>query len=135
MSDSLLTRLGYEDSAELRAAQEDADAHMDTIDTLVAVRTGRGLTQSEVARRMETTQSAVSHFERLGGDPRLSTLMRYARAVGARARVTVAIDGEGLEPIPAQVTSETSWDSEPDPSETIEGPWEPVDFRAELAVV
>ncbi|MFE1149165.1 helix-turn-helix domain-containing protein [Streptomyces albidoflavus] len=55
------------------------------------------ITQKQVARAMETSQSAVSDFERLGGDPRLSTIMRYARAVGmAVAMKAHVVDEPGL---------------------------------------
>ncbi|MGL5115694.1 MAG: helix-turn-helix transcriptional regulator [Beijerinckiaceae bacterium] len=48
-----------------------------------SARARSGLTQAEIARRMGTTQSAVARLEteRL---PSLSTLKRYAEAVGAR---------------------------------------------------
>jgi transcriptional regulator with XRE-family HTH domain len=42
----------------------------------------QGISQAEVASAMGTTQSAVSDLERGATDPRLSTLQRYARAVG-----------------------------------------------------
>jgi HTH-type transcriptional regulator/antitoxin HipB len=41
-----------------------------------------GLTQEEVARRLETKKSAISRIENHSGDIRLSTLERYARALG-----------------------------------------------------
>jgi predicted transcriptional regulator len=41
-----------------------------------------GLTQTTVGRSMGTTQSAVSELES-GADCRLSTLRRYANALGA----------------------------------------------------
>lgn len=42
-----------------------------------------GLSQTEVAQRMGTTQSAVSDLESGAvGDPRLFTVLRYAQAVG-----------------------------------------------------
>ncbi|HEX7323053.1 MAG TPA: helix-turn-helix transcriptional regulator [Mycobacterium sp.] len=43
----------------------------------------KGLSQSEVAARIGTTQSAVARFESGTADPRLSTVQRYAQAVGA----------------------------------------------------
>lgn len=49
---------------------------------LVAQRTGLGLTQTEVAARMGTSQSAVARVEAGGSDVRLSTVERYAAAVG-----------------------------------------------------
>jgi transcriptional regulator with XRE-family HTH domain len=41
-----------------------------------------GLTQEEVARRLETKKSAISRMETSAGSIRLSTLERYARAIG-----------------------------------------------------
>jgi transcriptional regulator with XRE-family HTH domain len=42
----------------------------------------RGLSQAEVAARVGTTQSAIARLESGTADPRLSTLIRYAEAVG-----------------------------------------------------
>ena len=50
---------------------------------LVELRKAKGLTQSEVGKRMGVTQAAVSAFERLEADPHLSTVRRYALAVQA----------------------------------------------------
>jgi ribosome-binding protein aMBF1 (putative translation factor) len=41
-----------------------------------------GLTQEELARRLETKKSAISRIENHAGDIRLSTLERYAKALG-----------------------------------------------------
>lgn len=41
-----------------------------------------GLAQEEVARRLDTQKSAISRIENHAGDIRLSTLQRYARALG-----------------------------------------------------
>jgi transcriptional regulator with XRE-family HTH domain len=43
-----------------------------------------GLTQEEVAVRLETKKSAISRIENSAGSIRLSTLERFARAVGQR---------------------------------------------------
>ncbi|MHB1584376.1 MAG: helix-turn-helix domain-containing protein [Acidimicrobiales bacterium] len=51
---------------------------------LVARRQALGLSQTEVAARMRTSQSAVARLESAGADVRLSSLERYAAAVGAR---------------------------------------------------
>jgi len=53
-------------------------------DELVARRLELGLTQTEVAARMGTSQSAVARLEAADGDIRLSTLERYAAALGGR---------------------------------------------------
>jgi len=50
---------------------------------LVARRAALGLTQTEVAARMGTSQSAVARLEAGETDVRLSTLERYAAAVDA----------------------------------------------------
>jgi predicted transcriptional regulator len=49
---------------------------------LIARRLALGLTQTQVAARMGTSQSAVARVEAGGSDVRLSTVERYAAAVG-----------------------------------------------------
>ena len=49
---------------------------------LAAHRRETGLSQTEVAARMGTSQSTVARLEAGDVDPRLSTLERYAQAVG-----------------------------------------------------
>lgn len=91
-----LAEAGVADDPIVTAALEDADEHVRLIEKLVAVREDRGLRQTDIAERMGTTQSRVSNIERIGGDPRISTVMRYGRAVGLRVRfVTVASGDHG----------------------------------------
>jgi transcriptional regulator with XRE-family HTH domain len=52
--------------------------------TLSAMRLELGLSQTEVAARMGTSQSAVARLESGDADLRLSTLERYAAAIGQR---------------------------------------------------
>lgn len=54
------------------------------VESLVELREHHGLSQAEVASRMGVTQPTVSAFERYDANPTLSTLRRYALAVGAR---------------------------------------------------
>jgi len=49
-----------------------------------------GLSQVEVARRMGCERSWISHLERGSYDPRLSTVMRYGDAIGARIHIGLA---------------------------------------------
>jgi predicted transcriptional regulator len=56
-------------------------------DTFVAARSELGLSQTEVAARMGTSQSAVARLESGDADVRLSTLERYAAALGRRLEV------------------------------------------------
>jgi len=53
---------------------------------LVAVRDRSGMTQADVARTMGTSQASVSRFESGHSDAHLSTVRRYAKAVGALIR-------------------------------------------------
>ena len=52
------------------------------IGELAAQRQSAGLSQTEVAARMGTSQSAVARLEAGEGDVRTSTLERYAAAIG-----------------------------------------------------
>ncbi|MCK6627296.1 MAG: helix-turn-helix transcriptional regulator [Anaerolineae bacterium] len=53
-------------------------------------REAAGLTQEEVARRLNTTKSAISRIENHADDVRLSTLKRYAEAVGTNLQIKLA---------------------------------------------
>lgn len=76
---------------DLEAALADAEHRLRLVRELVALRRSARLSQAEVARRMGTTQSAVSALEGGEHDPYLSTLQRYARAVRARVDVHVSV--------------------------------------------
>ncbi|HEU4707087.1 MAG TPA: helix-turn-helix transcriptional regulator [Solirubrobacterales bacterium] len=53
---------------------------------LAAVRHGRGQSQTAVAAEMETSQSSVARLEGSAGDARISTVDRYAEALGYRVQ-------------------------------------------------
>ena len=53
-------------------------------------RESAGLTQEEVARKLRTKKSAISRIENHADDVRLSTLRRYADAVGASLQIRLA---------------------------------------------
>lgn len=58
------------------------------ITELLTARTRAGLTQQAVAEKMGTTTSAVSRLESAGRhSPSISTLRRYAQAVGCEVQV------------------------------------------------
>lgn len=73
--------------ADYWAARHDVKERFALIDSLVACRDARGLSQKEVAARMGVKQPTVSGFENEGSDPRLSTIQRYARAVDCRLKI------------------------------------------------
>jgi ribosome-binding protein aMBF1 (putative translation factor) len=54
---------------------------------LIRARMKAGLTQAEVAERMQSTQPAVARLESAGRIPSTRTLQRYARATGHRLRI------------------------------------------------
>lgn len=54
------------------------------IPKLVAIRKAKGMSQTDVARELGLAQSTVAQFESNAHDPRLSTIRRYAHAVGAK---------------------------------------------------
>jgi len=50
---------------------------------LITARNNAGLSQSEVAERMGTTQSAVARLEGGSQLPSMKSVIRYATAIGA----------------------------------------------------
>jgi transcriptional regulator with XRE-family HTH domain len=85
---------GLLDDADFAGAFEDARVRDELLSDLVAARKAADLTQKVVAELMETTQSAISEFENGLTDPRLSTLQRYARAIGESLSVRVGGESE-----------------------------------------
>lgn len=73
-----------------------ASAELPAPRRLAELRTGRGLTQVQVASRAGMAQSDVSKLERRG-DPRLSTIERYVTATGGRLRLVVEYPGARYE--------------------------------------
>ena len=57
------------------------------------LRAGAGMSQTELAERIGTTQSAVSRWERGHDEPRLSTIMVIAAACGHRLTMEAEPDG------------------------------------------
>jgi DNA-binding XRE family transcriptional regulator len=74
---------GFREMAE-RAAREDVADRRALVADLVAHRRAAGLSQGDVAERMGTSQPAVARLEAGQVDARMSTVQRYAAAVGAQ---------------------------------------------------
>ncbi len=62
------------------------------INELLSARSGAKLTQAQVARRMGTSQSAVARIES-GRTPSLTSLRKYARAVGRKVEIKLSRTG------------------------------------------
>ena len=58
-------------------------------------REAAGLTQDEVARRLRTKKSAISRIENHADDVRLSTIRRYAKAVGTHLQIRLSSSPRG----------------------------------------
>ena len=54
---------------------------------LIEARARAGLTQAQVAQRMNTTQAVVARLEGGGSKPSTSTLEKYAKATGSRLKI------------------------------------------------
>lgn len=71
---------------------EDFDEGYDNFKIGVILRQAReeaGITQEEIAERMNTKKSAISRIENHSEDIRLSTLEKYAHALGKRLRILI----------------------------------------------
>ncbi|QQS31685.1 MAG: helix-turn-helix transcriptional regulator [Acidobacteriota bacterium] len=53
-------------------------------------RESSGITQEQVAEKLRTNKSAISRIENHSDDIRLSTLRKYARALGKDIRLEIA---------------------------------------------
>jgi transcriptional regulator with XRE-family HTH domain len=65
------------------------DSHYRLLQDLIALRKKNKLSQELVGERMGITQPAVAAFEGHNSNPTLSTIRRYALAVGAGIEFTV----------------------------------------------
>jgi len=78
MSDSAPSRSAFPGFADMGQATADPVA---IVNRLTDRRVALGLSQTEVAARMGTSQSAVARLEAGQTDARISTLQRYAQAL------------------------------------------------------
>ena len=69
---------------------------------LQLAREDAGMTQEQVAERMGTKKSAISRIENNAGDLRLSTLQRYAEAVGRRLILELGDPKDAVKPAKAR---------------------------------
>lgn len=75
------TSVDFDDIAML--ADTLVESHVELMRALVSMRKRHSLTQEQVAERMSVSQPTVAAFERYDANPTLSTVRRYALAVGA----------------------------------------------------
>src|ERR1700726_461211 len=92
---------GFRDMALRRADEQAARMAEDRgrlVRELAGQRQAAGLSQTEVAARMGTSQSAVARLESGTADVRASTLERYAAAVGGQITWKLDRPAEGASP-------------------------------------
>ncbi|SDC21660.1 helix-turn-helix domain-containing protein [Nocardioides lianchengensis] len=90
--------LGIEQTdSNTRRARALVEADRRLLDELVERRKELGLTQTEVARRMDISQSAVARIESGARDLHQSTVRRYAMAVDAMLEHRVIADDPARE--------------------------------------
>ena len=70
-----------------RQAWDELEPEFELARAVIKARTGAGLTQEELARRMETTQSVVARLEGGKVRPSTRTLTKLAAATGTRLRI------------------------------------------------
>ena len=76
-----------------RKVYEDLGEEYTLIREMLAARSKSGITQEAVAESMRTTKSAVSRLESAGKHaPSLTTLKKYAQAVGCRLEIKLVPD-------------------------------------------
>src|SRR4051812_32412870 len=79
---------------ELRQLDQEVESELLDMD-LRALREAVGLTQGELAHRVEITQSQLSKMERRE-DHRISTLRRYVQALGGSLEICAIINGRRI---------------------------------------
>ena len=88
--DELRSHVGADPEAS--ATYHDSGVRSRLVWHLLRIRKTRKLGQRVVAKSMGTTQSVVSELEQGNTDPRLSSLQRYARAIGCRLDLALVED-------------------------------------------
>lgn len=74
--------------AEYRQEFEALETEFAVARALIEARAKAGLTQEELARRMDTSQSAIARLEAGRALPSARTLERFAKATGTSLRIS-----------------------------------------------
>jgi ribosome-binding protein aMBF1 (putative translation factor) len=86
--DELRAKYPPEDRDEYDRAYQAATLAGELAELVYAVRTRAGLTQTELARRMGTTQSSIARIESGGSLPTVDLLARLSRATGTPIQIS-----------------------------------------------
>ncbi len=77
-----------------REAYEELGPEFELARSLIEARTRAGLTQAQLASRMQTTQSVIARMESGRVRPSTKTLEKVARATGTRLRISFEGTGD-----------------------------------------
>ena len=75
-----------------RNAHDSVAPEFELAHAVISARTHAGLTQEQLAERMETSQSAIARLESGRGRPSTRVLGRVASATGTRLKISFEID-------------------------------------------
>ncbi|MBI3955866.1 helix-turn-helix transcriptional regulator [Candidatus Gottesmanbacteria bacterium] len=73
---------------EFRKAWKDSEAEYLVSKAIIERRLAKKLSQRDLARRVKTSQAAISRVESMNGNPSLEFLKRIAAALGSNLRIT-----------------------------------------------
>ncbi|MBI4006572.1 MAG: helix-turn-helix transcriptional regulator [Gammaproteobacteria bacterium] len=76
----------------VRKAYDELAPEYEIARELIKARSRAGLTQSDVAKLMGTTQSVIARMESGSALPSMNSLVRYAKVTGSRAVVKLVAD-------------------------------------------
>ena len=74
---------------EFQDAYRKADGEYSVIEALIRARTKAKMSQTDLARKLGTTQSAVARLESGRVSPTVATLRRYAEATGSKLEIAL----------------------------------------------
>jgi ribosome-binding protein aMBF1 (putative translation factor) len=72
---------------DYKTAYEALEEEFSVASAMIEARARAGLTQEQVAERMQTTQTVIARLESGRGKPSTRTLERFAEATGSRLRI------------------------------------------------
>jgi len=81
---------------EVKKEYEELNEEFELFREMLRIRLASGKTQAEIAKKLHTTTSAISRLENSGGrknhSPSLSTLRKYAKALGYNLKIKFVAD-------------------------------------------
>lgn len=83
---------GWMNDPDYRQAYDALEEEFTLARALIEARLKAGLTQEQLAQRMETTQSAIARLEKGKAMPSGRTLTRFAKATGTRLKISFETD-------------------------------------------